>query len=230
LTDHGKSCTNPLSANARTGHPLKICNVIADWTIVRGRGLVEIAENNELAEEIKGNLIDVKDQRYFALKIAANNCRQLIVQTDRKAHLLVQVNAVMISVLLTFAIRMPQQHRLVILPIGTQLITCLTVIILSLAVTRPKLKDMIGSAPSFSSSNGNLLFFGMYTGMELEEYVQEMEYMFGDVDSICETLIREIFHQARVLGQKYKFLRLAYTAFLLGTAISIIISGILAIF
>ena len=181
--------------------------------------MADIAENNPLVE-----------QRYFALTIAANNCRQLIVQTDKKAHLLVQVNALMISVLLTFALNMPHQHRLVILPIGTQLITCLTVIIVSLAVTRPKLRDLIGSAPSYSSSNGNLLFFGMYTGMELEEYVHEMEHLFGDTDYICETLIREIFHQARVLGKKYKFLRLSYMTFLLGTGVSVTISALLAIF
>jgi hypothetical protein len=183
-----------------------------------------------LAEETKDKVTDAKEQRYFVLTIAANNCRQLNTQVDKKAHLLVQVNALMISVLLTFALDMPHQLHLVILPIGGQLITCLAVIIVSLAVTRPKGTAPLRSPASHSGSDGSLLFFGMYAEMEPEEYVREMEDMFGDNDYICETLIQEIFHQARILGKKYKFLRLAYTTFLLGTGISITISGILAIF
>jgi len=192
--------------------------------------LAEIAENIVLAGNRKAKAREAEKHRYTALTAAANNCRQLIVQVDKKAHLLVQVNAVMTSVLLTFALRMPQRHRLVILPIGAQLVTCLTVIVLSLAVTRPKLKGLPPSASPHSGSAGDLLFFGIYAEMELENYVREMEYMFGDSDYIGNTLIREIFHQAHILGKKYKFLRLAYLAFLLGTGASITISGLIAFF
>jgi hypothetical protein len=192
--------------------------------------LAELTQNIELIGNRKAKAIEADKHRYTALTAAASNSRQLIVQVDKKAHLLVQVNAVMISVLLTFALRMPHQHRLVILPIAAQLVTCLTVIVLSLAVTRPKLRGLPPSVSGQSGSPGNLLFFGIYAGMELENYIREMEYMFGDSDYICDTLIREIFHQALILGKKYKFLRLAYTGFLLGTGVSITISGIVAFF
>jgi Family of unknown function (DUF5706) len=189
-----------------------------------------LQENNALAGDRKDKGMEAKGQRYFALTIAADNSRQLIAQADRKAHLLVQVNALMISVLLTFALRMPQQHRLVLLPIGMQLVACLAVIILSLTVTRPKLKDFPGPTSSGPGSAGSLLFFSTYAGMELEDYTRQMEYVFGDTDHICSTLVREIFHQSIVLGKKFRFLRLAYMAFLLGTGGSIITSAILAIF
>ena len=189
---------------------------------------MELTENIVLAGNRKDKATETDKYRYTALTAAANNCRQLIVQVDKKAHVLVQVNAVMISVLLTFALRMPQQHRLLILPIGTQLVTCLTVIVASLAVTRPKLKGLPPSVSAHSRSPGNLLFFGIYSGMEQETYIREMEYMFGDSDYICDTLIAEIFHQALILGKKYKFLRLAYTGFLLGTGVSITTSAIIA--
>jgi Family of unknown function (DUF5706) len=192
--------------------------------------LAEIAENIVLAGNTKAKAIEAEKHRYTALTAAANNCRQLIAQVDKKAHLLVQVNAVMISVLLPFALRMPPQHRIVLLPIGAQLVTSLTVIVVSLAVTRPKLKGLPPSASPHSSSPGDLLFFGIYAEMEMENYVREMEYMFSDSDYICNTLIREIFHQAHILGKKYKFLRLAYSSFLLGTGASITISGVVAFF
>jgi hypothetical protein len=193
-------------------------------------GLAEITGKFVLAENRTAKAIEAEKHRYTALSVAANNCRQLIVQVDKKAHLLVQVNALMISVLLTFALRMPQQHRLVILPISAQLITCLTVIVVSLAVTRPKLKGLPPSASTHSSSPGDLLFFGKYAEMEQENYVRAMQDMFGNSDYICQTLIREIFHQAQILGKKYKFLRWAYMAFLMGTGVSITISGIVAFF
>jgi hypothetical protein len=89
--------------------------------------------------------------------------------------------------------------------------------------------------PSWSDVFGSwfrrqFAFFSTYAGMELEDYTRQMKYVFGDTDHICSTLVREIFHQSIVLGKKFKFLRLAYMAFLLGTGGSIITSAILAIF
>ena len=190
----------------------------------------KLRENKALAGGREDKVAEAKKQRYFALTIAANNSRQLIAQADSKAHLLVQVNALMISVLLTFALRTPRQHQLVLLPIGMQLVACLAVIILSLTVTRPKLKDFPGPTSSGHGSAGSLLFFSTYARMELGDYTRQMEYVFGDTDHICSTLVREIFHQSIVLGKKFKFLRLAYMVFLLGTGGSIITSAILVIF
>jgi hypothetical protein len=171
---------------------------------------------------------DQEKQGCTALKIAANNNQQLIVQTDKKAQILVQVNALMISVLLTFALNIPEKHRLIILPIVEQMTISLAVIVISLAVTRPKRGGVLQKTSYYSGADNNLLFYGTYTGMEQEEYVQEMEYMFDDSGQIFQNLIQESFHQARMLGKKYKYLSWAYLVFSVGTGIAIITSIVVA--
>ena len=171
---------------------------------------------------------DQEKQGCTALRIAANNNQQLIAQTDKKAQILVQVNALMISVLLTFALNLPEKHRLIILPIVIQMTISLAVIVISLAVTRPKRGGVLHQTSYYSGADNNLLFYDTYTGMDQEEYVQEMEYMFDDADQIFQNLIQESFHQARMLGKKYKYLSLAYIVFSVGTGIAIITSIVVA--
>ena len=206
-------------------------------SIVGDGGLAEIAEKEPLAGDKKDKKSDAESQKNdaekqgcTALRIAAGNNQQLIVQTDKKAHVLVQVNALMISVLLAFALNIPEKHPLVIMPIVVQMITSLAVIVSSLAVTRPKRGGALHRTSYYSGADNNLLFFETYTGMDQEEYVQEMEYMFGDAGQIYQNLIQESYHQARMLGKKYKYLHLAYLLFSVGTGVSIITSIIVAFF
>ena len=184
--------------------------------------------NKKAKEDKNDKNNDQEKQACTALRIAANNNQQLIVQTDKKAQIMVQVNALMISVLLTFALNLPEKHRLIILPIVVQMTISLAVIVTSLAVTRPKRGGILQKTSYYSGADNNLLFYGTYTGMDQEEYVQEMEYMFDDADQIFQNLIQESFHQARMLGKKYKYLSLAYIVFSVGTGIAIITSIVVA--
>ena len=185
-------------------------------------------EGNKAIDDENDKNNDQEKQACIALRIAANNNQQLIVQTDKKAQIMVQVNALMMCVLLMFELSLPEKHKLIILPIVEQMTISLAVIVISLAVTRPKRGGILQKTSYYSGADNNLLFYGTYTGMEQEEYVQEMEYMFDDTGQIFQNLIQESFHQARMLGKKYKYLSLAYIVFSVGTGIAIITSIVVA--
>jgi Family of unknown function (DUF5706) len=205
-------------------------NITTHSAIAGTDGLAEIAEKEPVAAENKSSKGDEEKQGCTALRIAAYNNQQLIVQTDRKAQILIQVNALMISVLLTFALHIPEKHPLLVLPVVAQMITAVVVIVISLAATRPKRGGALYQTAYYSGADSNLLFYGTYAAMEQEAYVREMEYMFEDADQIYDNLIRESFHQARVLGKKYKYLSGAYIVFAVGTGISILLTVVLAFF
>ena len=74
----------------------------------------------------------------IALKTVSNSNQQLTIQADKKAHILIQVSALMISVLLIFILRINDDHRIALLPVSALMMTCLVVIILALMATRPR--------------------------------------------------------------------------------------------
>jgi hypothetical protein len=62
----------------------------------------------------------------------------------------------------------------------------------------------------------NLLFFGNFYKMSLEEYTYGMEKMMDDKDFLYGSLIKDVYAQGVVLGKKYRLLRIAYNIFMFG--------------
>jgi hypothetical protein len=69
--------------------------------------------------------------------------------------------------------------------------------------------------------SGNLLFFGEFTAMEQEEFIDELMTRLQDDDALFRTMARDIYQNGRVLQRKkYRLLGLAYQVFLLGLVAS----------
>ena len=68
----------------------------------------------------------------------------------------------------------------------------------------------------------NLLFFGNFYKMGLNEFAGGMLKMMGDREFLYGSLIRDVYSQGIVLGRKYKILRVAYNVFMYGLIISVI--------
>lgn len=59
--------------------------------------------------------------------------------------------------------------------------------------------------------------------MDLDSYTNGMKEMMEEKDYLYSTLIRDVYSQGVVLGRKFKLLRLAYSIFMYGLIISVII-------
>ena len=69
----------------------------------------------------------------------------------------------------------------------------------------------------------NLLFFGSFTKLGEEEYLDLLTERLKSDDSIYRTMARDIYQNGQVLaGKKYRFLGYAYRIFLLGLTASFI--------
>ena len=76
----------------------------------------------------------------------------------------------------------------------------------------------------------NLLFFGNFHEMELEQYAWGMTEMMKDSDYLYGSMIQDIYHLGVVLGKKYKQLRIAYNIFMFGLIISVLAFVIAVLF
>ncbi len=69
----------------------------------------------------------------------------------------------------------------------------------------------------------NLLFFGSFTRLGEEEYLDQLTERLKSEDSIYRTMARDIYQNGQVLaGKKYRFLGYAYWIFLAGLTASFI--------
>jgi len=155
-------------------------------------------------------------------RITSNNNQRLSSQADSKAHILIQVNSIIISVLLSLLLRKIEDHTNLAIPAVILLTVNLVTIIFSILATRPHIPPGKFTRADLEEKKVNLLFFGNFYKMSLEEYAGGMLQLLEDRDFLYGSLIRDVYYQGIALGKKYRWLRLSYNVFMYGLIASVI--------
>jgi predicted metal-dependent HD superfamily phosphohydrolase len=155
-------------------------------------------------------------------RITSNNNQKLSSLADSKAHILIQVNSIIISVLLSLLLRKIEDHTNLAIPATLLLAVNLVTIIFSILATRPHIPSGKFSKADLEEKKVNLLFFGNFYKMSLEEYAGGMLIMMDDKDFLYGSLIRDVYFQGLALGKKYRWLRLSYNVFMYGLIASVL--------
>lgn len=156
------------------------------------------------------------------LRLTSGNHLELSSMADGKANILISVNAIIISVILSVLLRRLEVDTYLTVPTIIFLLFSLTTIVLSILATRPKVTGGRFSKEDILNKKINLLFFGNFHKASLPEYEWGMREMMKDQDYLYSALIKDIFYLGVVLGKKYKLLRLAYIVFMIGIIISVL--------
>ncbi|MBN9385104.1 MAG: HD domain-containing protein [Chitinophagaceae bacterium] len=155
-------------------------------------------------------------------RITSNNNQRLSSQADSKAHIMIQVNSIIISVLLSLLLRKIEDHTNLAIPATILLTVNLATIIFSILATRPHIPPGTFSKQDLDEKKVNLLFFGNFYKMSLQEYAGGMLQMMDDRDFLYGSLIRDVYFQGIALGNKYRWLRLSYNTFMYGLIVSVL--------
>jgi hypothetical protein len=139
---------------------------------------------------------------------------------DNKANILISVNAIIISVILSVLIRKIEVDKHLAIPTFIFLGCALSTIVLSILATRPKITKGNFTREDILNRKTNLLFFGNFYKTELEEYKWGMSTMMKDPDYLYGILVDDIYYLGKVLGRKYRLVRIAYSVFMIGIIIS----------
>jgi predicted metal-dependent HD superfamily phosphohydrolase len=173
-------------------------------------------KKNEKGKKDPGRGIDT------VFRITSNNNQRLSTQADSKAHIMIQVNAIIISVLLSLILRKIEDHTNLTIPTFMLLTVNLVTIIFSILATRPHIPPGTFTKADLEAKKVNLLFFGNFYKMSLEEYANGMLQMMDDRDFLYGNLVRDVYSQGIVLGRKYRWLRISYNVFMFGLIISVL--------
>ncbi|HUP12160.1 MAG TPA: Pycsar system effector family protein, partial [Niastella sp.] len=156
------------------------------------------------------------------LRLTSENHVELSNMADGKASILISVNAIIISVILSVLIRRIEVDTHLTIPTFIFLASSLATIIIAIMATRPKVSTGNFSREDILNKSTNLLFFGNFYKTQLNEYKWAMTTMMRDPDYLYSSLIMDIHQLGIVLARKYKLIRLAYTVFMIGLFISVL--------
>lgn len=193
----------------------------------RGEGKTEKKEESQLNISEKAGT--TKGMQTM-LRLTSSNHIQLSEMADSKANILISVNAIIISVILSVLLRKLQTDPYLTIPTLIFLTAAVTTIVIAILATRPKLNEGTFMEEDVRNKKTNLLFFGNFHRMSQQEYESAMRVMMTDADYLYSSMVQDIYHLGIVLGRKYKLIRLAYTIFMVGIVVSVLSFAAAAMF
>lgn len=157
-------------------------------------------------------------------RVALRNHITLSDIADTKANILLSVNAIIISLVLSNLVSKLDNPSNSYLIWPTAIFALFTVfsIVLSVLATRPNVTSGKFTKEDVANKKVNLLFFGNFHKMKLDEFEWAMAEMMKDRDYLYGSLTKDLYFLGLVLNRKYNLLRITYTVFMLGIIISVI--------
>lgn len=200
-------------------------------------------QRNQLHKESKKKKKEEKEQRETLAQpkrgietMFRNTYRthlNLSAIADNKANMMISLNAIIMSVIITYLSTKTSitgaefaQHRSLLIPVGMLLLTTLGSVIFAIISAQPEVTSFSFNRKKINSKKVNLLFFGNFTNIPLEDFQNGMHEIMRDKKSLYTNMITDIYYLGEVLSRKYKILRISYSIFMVGLVLTVIAFGI----
>ena len=141
---------------------------------------------------------------------------------DNKANIMLSINAIIISITLSTLVPRFEDHPNLIIPTVILLFVCLFAIIFATLSTRPKITEGKFTREDIKNKRSNLLFFGNFYNMPLQDFHWGMTEMIKDNDFLYSSMTRDLYYLGVVLAKKYRYLRICYGIFMYGFIVAVI--------
>ncbi len=169
-------------------------------------------------QNLTGKRLRAAIQTYYRSNY--NNHIHLSAIADNKAHIMISVNSILISVaisILTYH-TLTDRNPLLVLPIVIFLVTALTSLIFAVLSSRPRIQGK----PNRTPGRTNWMFFGNFVHLSMEEYEKEVDDMLRDGASLYGSMTRDTYMLGKVLDKKYRLLTISYNVFMLGFVATVV--------
>ena len=182
-------------------------------------------ENKKLSTKLQQEKLPARGVESM-FRLTARNQINLSSIADNKANILISINTIILTVLVSMGIGRVADYPNFIIPGIVFLSTCLITIIFAIMSTRPKISSGKFTEEDIHNKKVNLLFFGNFYNMTMNEYEWAVKEMMKDNNYLYTSMIRDQYSLGKVIGKKYNLLRVAYTVFMIGLVLSSIMFAI----
>lgn len=155
-------------------------------------------------------------------RTSLRNHIQLSAIADNKASIMLTINSLIISIVISFLLPNIKSDPTLIYPTSILLIVCITAIIFATISVIPNVTKGKFSREDILNKKANLLFFGNFYKMDLKDFEWGIKQVMSDNDFLYSSMIRDFYNLGLVLSKKYKYLRICFQVFMFGIIISVI--------
>ena len=137
---------------------------------------------------------------------------------DNKANIMISVNAILISVIISILSyrNISQTQPMVLLPVVIFLVTGLSSLICAVLSIRPKVTSVNQGPVKLEEAKKNVVFFGNFINLDLEQFEAAMDAVLRDGELLYGNMTRDLYFLGKVLDKKYRFLTMSYNIFMVG--------------
>lgn len=183
------------------------------------------SENKKLQERLKKEKLPGRGVESM-FRLTARNQINLSSIADNKAHILITVTTFVLPVLITLGADKIITYPEFIYPAIVFVVTCLITYTIAILSTRPKISSGKFTREDILNQKVNLMFFGNFYNMEYDEYLWAVKEMMKDYDHLYTNMIMDQYSLGKVISRKYKLLRVAYTIFMYGIILSVVMFAV----
>jgi len=115
------------------------------------------------------------------------------------------------------------------IPISILLVTALGSVITAILSAQPDVTSFawLKKSPEIATNRRvNLLFFGQFTKLSLDNFQNGMRDLMRQKDMLYNNMVTDVYYLGEVLTRKYRLLRTSYTIFMVGLILTALSFGI----
>ncbi len=139
---------------------------------------------------------------------------------DKKANIMLTINGGINAFALGSLFPRFAETPLLVMPTMVLVTVTVTALIYAVISTIPKVTQGTFTKEDIRNKRANLLFFGNFYKMSLEDFEWGINEMIKDKEYLYGSMIRDFYNLGKVLSVKYKYLRISYAIFLAGMIVS----------
>lgn len=155
-------------------------------------------------------------------RLTSVNHMKLSGMADNKAHILLSINSIIISVTLSLLAKYLDEMPRLLLPTILLLCVCLVTIVFAVLTTKPKVSKGVFTEEQIHHREANLLFFGNFHNMSWESYEWGIQEIMYDRTYLYRSMTKDIYFLGKVLATKYRYLNIGYKVFMFGIIASVL--------
>ena len=141
---------------------------------------------------------------------------------DNKANMMISINGIIISIIIAAVAPKLDSNPWLLVPTTIFLLGTLVSIVYAIVAARPRVSTERITLQDLEHSEGNILFFGDFSNLSEDDFMEGMLDLLNDRTVLYETMIRNIYGLGSVLHKKFALLQVAYTAFMLALVLGVL--------
>ncbi|MGY0391631.1 Pycsar system effector family protein [Bizionia sp. KMM 8389] len=209
---------------------------LKNWQHQKDKNLSDlISSKNKFTKKLKKEKLKAKYKAQYKnespergiqtfYRVALRNHIKLSDIADTKANILLSINAIILSLVISnlFSKLDNPSNAYLIIPTMIFVLFSVTSIILSVVATRPNVTRGQFTKEDVAEKRVNLTFFGNFHKMKLEEFEWAINELLKDKNYVYNSLTKDLYFLGKVLNRKYRILRITYSIFMIGIIISVL--------